>query len=364
MANATTRAAAGGRMIHRVRAGLAALAVLAAAPAAFAAPAMTSINLQLQNWTAIADKKGFFAEEFGGLGITKVNLIATGTAELLGAEAAAVGGGALAIAQRMIYPSLVHRANGVDAVIIWESQPSTKDRTPLLALSSNKEIDKIEDLEGKNFASSRISCYWSAPFEALTKAGLPLDSRLKQGKVRYQSIDNLGVVTSALLAGKIDATAAHLPPFTVATLWLGDKVKAVGHVPDDGVYAKGAGRVAYFARTDFAEKYPEVVRAFLVARDRTREWAFANPDEASRIIADSLRIPVEVARFQLLDKSQYEFMAGERDADAVRRSIKEFQDWYVANGDDILIDKQLDAEQIRTFVDARFFSGGQYSVYN
>lgn len=345
-------------------AGIAALAGSAGAQAAPAAGDLTTINLQLQNWTAIAQEKGFFQEEFDKIGIKKVNLIAAGTAELLGAEAAAVGGGALAIAQRMIYPALVHRSNGLDAVIVWESEPSDKYRTPILALKDNKAINSVQDLEGKNFASSRISCYWSAPFEVLTKAGLPLDSRLAKGRVRYQSIDNLNVVTAALLSGQIDATAAHLPPLTVASLWLGDRVKAVGRSPDDGVYVNGAGRVAYFARSDFADKYPEVIKAFLVARDRTRDWSFAHVDEASRIIAEKTRIPYEVAKFQLTDPSQYEFMAGERNSNTVRKTIKEFQEWYVANGDDILVDHKLSDEQIRTFVDDRFFAGGKYSVYN
>jgi ABC-type nitrate/sulfonate/bicarbonate transport system substrate-binding protein len=325
---------------------------------------LPSINLQLQNWTAIAQEKGFFKEEFDKVGVRKVNLIATGVAELIGAESAAVGGGALAIAQRMIYPALVHRSNGLDAVIIWESEPSNRYRAPILASASNQAINNVQDLEGKRFGSSRISCYWSSPFEILTKAGLPLDSRLTQGRVRYQSIDVASVAAAALLSGQIDATATHPTTIEYASLILNGKVKVVARSPDDGIYVKAAGRVAYFARSDFAEKYPEVVRAFLIARDRTRTWSFAHLDEAAAIVADKLRIPVEVAKFQIADQSQFEFLAGEPDAETVRRTLKEFQEWYVANGDDILVDHKLSDEQIRTFVDARFFARGKYSIYD
>lgn len=99
----------------------------------------------------------------------------------------------IAIAQRMIYPATVHRANGLDAVIIWESEPSDEFRTPIVGVN-NDEINDIQDLEGKLFASSRISCYFTSPFEQLTKAGLPLDSRIEKGRVRYQSIDNAAAV--------------------------------------------------------------------------------------------------------------------------------------------------------------------------
>jgi hypothetical protein len=36
----------------------------------------------------------------------------------------------------------------------------------------------------------------------------------------------------------------------------------------------------------------------------------------------------------------------------------------VEQGDDILTEKQLSSVQIDEFVDARFFAGGEYSVYN
>jgi len=346
------------------------LSVLAAGAAlcamslpALAAEPLTFINLQLRPWTVVAEQKGILKEEFDKVGVEEVNLIATGTTELVGAESAALNKGAIAIAQRMIYPATVHRANGLDAVIIWESEPSDEYRTPILARASNDEINDIQDLDGKEFASSRISCYFTSPFEQLTKAGLPLDSRIEKGRVRYQSIDNPAAVNAALLSGAIDATAAHLAVNNAAALYLSGEVKVVSRSPNDGVYVNGAGRVSYFAMRDFVDQYPEAVRAFLIAHERAKEWIAANIDEAAEIIAEGTRVPVEIAKFQITDASSFEFMKGEPDADKAREGIKAFQAWYVANGDDILVDKALTDDEIDAFVDERFFAGGEYSIY-
>lgn len=322
------------------------------------------INLQLRPWTVVAEKLGILKEEFDKVGINKVNLIASGAAELIGAESAALDNGAIAIAQRMVYPATVHKANGLDAVIVWLSAPSNKYRTPILARANNNEINSIADLDGKQFASSRISCYFTSPFEILSKAGLPLDSRIEKGRVRYQSIDNSAAVNAALLSGAIDATAAHLAVNNAAALYLSGEVKIIGRSPDDGVYVNGAGRVSYFAMRDFVDKYPEAIRAFLVAHERTKKWIQAHVDEAAGIIAEGTRVPVEIAKFQITDPSTFEFMEGETNAKAARENLKEFQAWYIAHGDDILVDRRLSDQQIDAFVDDRFFANGQFSVYN
>ncbi|MDR2690511.1 MAG: ABC transporter substrate-binding protein, partial [Azoarcus sp.] len=328
-----------------------------------ASAVLPEINLQLSPWTVVAREKGFFKEEFDKIGTTKITLIASGSAELLGAEAAAVGGGAIAIAQRMVYPATVHRANGLDAVVIWISEPSNRYRAPIIARVDNDAIKSVSDLDGRKLGSSRISCYWSSPFETLNKAGIPLDSRLKQGRVRYESIDNPSVAVSAVLSGAVDATAGHLAAGQFTGPWLSGKLKVVARSGDDDVYVNYGGRVTYFARRDFAEKYPAVVKAFLAARERTREWAYDHVDEAAQIIAKQTRVPLEVAKFQITHLGQWEFMAGEPNAERARNAIRQFQKWYIDNGDDILVDHHLTEAQIVSFIDGRFFVGGEYSIY-
>lgn len=333
-------------------------------PVRAAEAVLPSINLQLSAWTVIAQEKGIFKQEFDKVGTRQVTLIASGAAELLGAEAAAVGGGAIAIAQRMIYPATIHKANGLDGVLIWVSEPSNRYRTPILTRADNTSINSAKDLDGKKLGSSRISCYWSAPFEILDTAGLPLDTRNRQGRVRYESIDNPTVAISAVLSGATDATAAQLASGQFTGAWLSGQLKVAARPGDDSVYVNNAGRVTYFARRDFVEKYPEVVKAFLIARERTREWALDHADEAAEIVAKGTRVPLEVAKFQITHPGEWEFMGGEANASRARQSIKTFQAWYIAHGDDILVDHKLNDEQIDAFVDDKFFNGGKYSIYN
>ncbi|MDR2679134.1 MAG: ABC transporter substrate-binding protein [Zoogloeaceae bacterium] len=342
-------------------AGIAGLAVLGLAHAEEAPPA--SINLQLQSWTAVAEAKGILSEEFGKVGVKKVNLIAQPSGELLGAESAAVGGGTLAFAQRMIYPAVVQKANGVPAVIVWLSEASNRYRTPIFVSATNKDINKLSDLDGKKFGSSRISCYWSAPFEILNNAGLPLDSRLKKGRVRYDNIESPAIAVQALLSGEKDATSGHLAAVQFTAPYLQGKFKRIAGPADTGAYVNYAGRVSYFAHKDFATKYPSVVKAFLISRERARAWTTDHVDEAAAIIAKALRLPEDVAKFQITHIGQWDFMGGEPSATVARNSIKQFQKWYVEHGDDILVDKRLTDAQIDAFIDGKFFLGGSHSIY-
>lgn len=324
---------------------------------------LTFINLPQAAWTVVGHKKGFIQEEFAKIGITDINLINPGTAELSGAEAALLDRGGLAIAQRMMYPATVHKANGIDAVIVWQSSPSDKYRTPLLA-KAESSINSPTDLEGKKFGGSRVGCGWTSPTEILNEAGVPLDTRIRKGAVRQETITNSAATSAALLSGAIDATATHIALPASAALWLSGEVKVVGRSPDDGIYVNAAGRVSYFAMRPFAEAYPEAIRAFLVAHERTKAWIQDNVDESAEIIAEELRLPVQIAKFQITDASSFEFMDGEQSAENARQAIRDFQKYYIEAGDEILAERYLKDETIEQFVDARFFKGGEYSVYN
>jgi ABC-type nitrate/sulfonate/bicarbonate transport system substrate-binding protein len=342
---------------------LALLAFALAGPGAAAAAPPASLNFEANPVNAIAKGKGFLKEEFDSIGVKEVNLVAMGTADLLGAESAAVAGGALAVAHRMIYPATVHRANGLDTVLVWVSETSNRYRAPVLAKAGNDAVKSVADLDGKKFGSSRISCYWASPFEILEKAGLPLDTRARRGRVRYETIDNPNVMVTALISGSIDAIAAHLTALQFTGACLSGQMKVIGESPDDGVYVNHSGRVPVAAQRDFVEKYPEVVRAYLLARERARYWAGDHPNEAAAIIAKELRLPLEAALFHITHVGQQYFMAGEPNADRAVASIKTFQEWYAEHGDDILGERRLTDEQIEAFVARQFFVGGRYSIY-
>ncbi|MDR6951324.1 ABC-type nitrate/sulfonate/bicarbonate transport system substrate-binding protein [Ancylobacter sp. 3268] len=345
------------------KAALVAVALAVSAPLANAAEPLTFINLQLNPWSVVAQEKGIFKEEFDKIGVKEVNLIASGAAELSGAESAGLNRGSIAIAQRMLYPATAHRANGLDAVVVWVSEASNKYRTPLLARADNNEVNSIADMEGKVYGSNRIGCSYTSVFESFEAAGLPLDTRLKAGKIRYEGVENNGARNAALLSGAVDGLATHIGNNSGAALYLSGKVKIVGRTVERGVYENGAGRVSFFAMRDFAEQYPEAVKAFLISYRRATAWIQDNVDEAAAIISKGTRVPLDIAKFQIVDPSGYEFIKGDTSADNVRKAIGEFQDWYIAHGDDVFTDRKLSQQDIATFVDGKFFKGGEYSIY-
>jgi sulfonate transport system substrate-binding protein len=349
------------------RAAVLATSVLVTTQAGFAASAaesnapLASVNFPIEGWTVVAQAKGFFKVEFDKLG-TEVKLVDPGTTQLIGAEAAMLDRGGLAIAMRMIYPATVQKANGIDASIVWMSTKSSAARTPVLALKSSS-IQTVADLDGKNFGSSRISCGWTSPTEILEKAGLPLDTKTDKGRVRFTNISNPVAGNAALLSGRIDASSTHVALPDVAALLKTGEVKVIGNSPDDGVYVNSAGRVAYFAMREFVQQHPEHIRAFLKVRERAIAWINANVDEAAKIVAHDTRVPIDIARFGIVDDSEFQYMKGEPSAAVAVDTVEKFQKWYIDHGDDILKSRHLSDDQIQAFIDRRFFRDGEYSIY-
>ncbi|CAH2599940.1 ABC transporter substrate-binding protein [Rhodovastum atsumiense] len=333
-----------------------------AAQAQQPAPTLPAINLPLSLWTVIAQARGFLAEAYAPLGTRTIRLVDPGSSQLGGTEAALLDRGGLALAQRMMYPAAVHKANGIDARVVWLSGPSTSYRTPVLA-RTDSPVRTVADLRGQALGANRISCGWTSPTEILSAAGVPLDIGERRGAVRFTNISSTVANTSALLSGRIEAISTHIALPDAAGVYLSGQVKVIGRSPEDGIYVNAAGRVAYFAMRDFAERYPEAIVAFLRARERTIAWVAQNPDAAAAIVARETRVPVAVARFELTDPSAFEFIDGEPSADAARGAIKAFQAWYIAQGDDILGRRPLSDDVIEGFVDGRFFRGGSHSVY-
>jgi ABC-type nitrate/sulfonate/bicarbonate transport system substrate-binding protein len=329
---------------------------------ALAEEPLAAINLPIEGWTVVAREKGILAAEYGPLG-TAVTLVDPGTTQLVGAEAALLDRGGLAIAQRMMYPAAVHKANGIDASIVWMSVKSSPARTPILA-RVNGPVASVADLAGKNFGATRVSCGWTSPTEILTKAGLPLDTPEHTGAVRYTNISNPVANTAALMSGRIDATATHLALPDAAALFATGQVRVVGRSPEDGIYVNAAGRVSYFAMRQFVDAHPRHIKAFLRAREITDAWIADHVDEAAQIIARETRVPVTLAKFAITDASSFQYIAGEPSAPEAIGVIKAFQQWYIEHGDDILRARHLSDATIEAFVDRRFFKGGPYSVYD
>lgn len=341
-------------------AALAALALTTASPASAASP-LPVVNVPQNSWTIVAARLGWLQEAYAKLG-SGVKLVDPGTTALVGAEASLLDRGDLHFAFRMIYPALVHKANGLDARIVWLSSRSDPYKTPIITLKDSP-LQTAADLKGKSFASARVGCGWSAPYETLLKAGVPLDSELKKGAVRYTNVSSANANVSALLAGQVDATATHVAIPQWASGVTQGLYKVIARTPEDSVYVNHAGRTAIFALSEFAEAHPAHVKVFLETRERTLAWIRANQDQAAAIVARDTRVPVYVARFSLFDAAGYDLLGGEPSYDAAVASLRTFQAWYRQNGDDVLAKHHLSDAAIASFVDRRFFQGGAFSPY-
>jgi ABC-type nitrate/sulfonate/bicarbonate transport system substrate-binding protein len=320
---------------------------------------LTVIHIPQSAWTIVAAKKGWLQEAYAKYNL-KVDLVDPGTSVTAGQEAALLANGELHFASRMSYPALIHKTNGIDASIVWLASESDGNRTPIIVLRDSP-LESITDLKGKVFSSSRVGCGWSAPTEALNHAGLTLDTDLKKGDVQYVNSNN---TTSALLGGKIDATATHIALVGWSNLVIQGVVKVIGRTTAGGPYETAAGRPAYFAMRKFAEQHPELVKVFLETRVKTAKWVQAHPDEAASIVAQDSRIPKYVAKFQIQDPSAFEFIGSEPNYGNAVAAFEKFQAYYKQNGDDILAHQSLSNQEIEQFIDRRFFEGGQYSIYN
>jgi sulfonate transport system substrate-binding protein len=316
-------------------------------------------KIGLNEWVAVASKKGWLQEEFAKQGATVevVDIRAVGTPS---AEAALFKRGDLHIAQRMAYPSLQHRANGFDLVVVWAGSNCNPRRATTIVLKRSK-INSLEDLKDKTLGTNRLGCPYFATFEALKAKNLELDSDLKKGDVRFVNVTGNPAV-STFLAGEIDALATHPAIYTMAGLYAKGLVKEISASVPEGEYVTGGGRALVLTLREYASQNPDLLQAYFRAYNRTREWiVFENHyDEAAEIVAEEYRIPKAVALYIIKDDSHIVLDAGLTNYDEEVNSLRHFLAWAVKNGDDFYTSKPLTDQQLTAFVDRRFFEGGEF----
>jgi sulfonate transport system substrate-binding protein len=315
----------------------------------------------LNEWVAVAQKKGWLQEEFAKQGATVevVDIRAVGAPSV---EASLFRRGDLHIAQRMAYPSLQHRANGFDLVVVWAGGDCHPRRATTIVLKKSK-IKNLEDLKGKSYGSYRLGCPYFATFEALKAKGIELDSDLKKGDVRFVNVTGSPAL-STFLAGEIDALGTHPAYFTMAAIYDKGLVREISESVPNGEYVTGGGRALVLTLRDYATQNPDLIQAYFRAYNRTRKWiVFENHyDEAAEIVAEEYRISKSVALYTIKDESRIVLDAGQPSYSNEVDSLRHFLAWAIKNGDDFYSAKPLTDEQVTAFVDERFFEGGKYYV--
>jgi len=320
-------------------------------------------HIALSDVTAVAGKKGWLQEEFAKVG-AKADLILVSAFGGSGVETSLLDRGELHITQRMAYPALQHRANGLDAVVVWQGVDPPPRRAVTLVLQDS-EIQNLSELKGRTLGSSLVGCPYYASRETLLARGLDVDTELGAGDVRYLNITGAAAV-SAFLAGRFEAYATHPAIQTSAPLILRGQVRELSAALPGGAYTTGGGRGMYFAMRSWAKENPDLVKAFLIAWDRTVRWlksdGGAHFPEAAAIAARELRLPKAVALYGLKDESTLSFSWGQTDYRDAVDSIRKFQAWAIKNKDPFYTKHHLTDAEIEAFVDKRFFAGGDYFV--
>lgn len=215
---------------------------------------------------AIADAKGFIADEFKGTN-TKVEFTYfTGTGPAINE---ALSNGQLDFASYGAVPNTIGKANGLDTVLI----ASYGGTTIFGAARPDLDIKSIADLKGKRVAIQKATIIHWALIQALKNAGLT------ESDVTIIDLKNADQL-AALAAKSVDAVfgADFLLP-------LEDKGLAKIFYKSSAAGTFGDGFGAFLVTDRFRKTYPEATQKVVNGFVRTAQWLAdeKNRDEAFQI---------------------------------------------------------------------------------
>lgn len=196
--------------------------------------------------------------------------------------------------------ALINRINGnpVRSVYVF----SRPEWTALVTLKDTP-INAVADLKGKKVAVTRGTDPHVFLVRALADAGLT-DKDVTF--VLLQHADG----RLALTRGDVDAWAGLDP--MMASAELQDGARLFYRKPEANTW--GILNVS----EAFAAAHPDVVKRVIKVYEEGRKWALANPDALAELLAKTAKIPVEVAKKQLGERTD---LTNSKIGDAQRDSI-------------------------------------------
>jgi NitT/TauT family transport system substrate-binding protein len=248
----------------------AAFAVLTQLPSAVAAEKLKLAQNQapISGVSIVADRKGIFVKN--GLEVEVLNFT-TGKQCL-----DTVMGGAADIATTAEAPTTAAAMSGQKIAFLARTEYSYIKTLTATASS----IGKLADLKGKRIAYTAGTGGEVYTMELLKKAGLGKDD-VTLVNLRPQDM------VAALSSASIDAYGTWEPHIANGIRALGAKATPLD---TKGVYAETFNIVVM---QDYLQKKPDVVKAFLKSLVEAETWIKANPDEAIKIVAEFVRMPVD-----------------------------------------------------------------------
>ncbi|WP_238996623.1 aliphatic sulfonate ABC transporter substrate-binding protein [Paenibacillus pinistramenti] len=178
-------------------------------------------------------------------------------------------------------PPIAAQAAGIDFKIVAQTL-SGKNNVALL-VSKDSPIKTVADLKGKKVAVTKGSNAFNFLYQLLEKEGIK-ESDLQIIQLQPDETQ------AAFEAGKVDAWSVWDPSITLNTAT--GKARIIADGESAGILSPSFQLV----RTEFADKYPELVVAYLKVIQKALDWQTANNDEALQRYADENKIPVEMMK--------------------------------------------------------------------
>jgi sulfonate transport system substrate-binding protein len=171
-------------------------------------------------------------------------------------------------------PVIIGRSAGIDIRIVGISCSLRQE----VLVRGDSSIHSVADLKAKKIAVLKGSSSHYGVYQIIRAAGLqPTDITI---------VDMLPPdARAAFESGQVDAWAVW-PPWVEQ-----EEIAGTGRVLP-GADVKIHSILS--ARGGFAQEHPELVRQAVAVLERAKKWIIANPDEAKRIVAQELGVPIEV----------------------------------------------------------------------
>jgi sulfonate transport system substrate-binding protein len=190
-------------------------------------------------------------------------------------------GGSIEFGQTAGSAALLGRANGAPVQVIGVT---TNAEWTAIVVPANSPITSLTELKGKRIAATPGTDPDIFLLRTLATVGL------SGGDITLVPLQHpLG--RQALAAGQVDAWAG-LDPF-MAEAQLIDHDKLIYRNP------KLISPGTLLVREDFEAAHPDIVKDVLIAYNKARDWAIANPDGTAAILASESHLPLDVAKLQL-----------------------------------------------------------------
>jgi len=232
--------------------------------------------------TLVLKKFGWLEEDLRADGIDVEWTLSAGSNkanEFLRSEAIDFGSTAGAAA-------LLAKANGspIETVYIY-----SKPEWTALVVPKDSPITSLDQLKGKKIAATKGTDPYFFLLHSLESVGLT------QNDVQIVNLQHADGKT-ALERGDVDAWAG-LDPFMAQT-----EIEAGSKLLYRNIDFNSYGFLN--ARQEFVEKYPDYVTRVLAQYERARQWILDNPDEAAQILADEAKLSLDVAKKELIERTQ------------------------------------------------------------